>query len=194
MPGLRTLLVIAAAATACVAAMAMATRSTQAVWHDAEPLGGTTLASGSLTLLAGDANEQVANYAFTALSASSLVPGSTVQAPLTVANGGLSPLAYRLAQGSVTGSPELGDVLLLLLQAVPDEAHCPQGTDVPDATGVTAVIYDGSLVGASTTSVRSLGRGTSETICVTVRIDESSPGSLQAAAATVVLGFSAEVG
>jgi hypothetical protein len=126
------------------------TLTTGALWRDSLPLGAGQVSSGSLVLRNGTATTQVEAYAFTALAGSNLRPGSAAQAPLTMRNGGTTPLAYRLSGTTTLGSTTLPSQLTLDIDRVTGEAACSTGVDVPPATGTTSDVYAGPLVGATT--------------------------------------------
>lgn len=165
--------------------------TTGAYWQSSISLDGGQLSSGSLVLLNGDAVNQVSNYQFTALAGTSLRPGSAVQAPLTMKNGGTAPLTYRLVQTSTSGSTSLAGQLALRLDAVPTPATCATGIDVPAATAGTT-LYAGGLVGASTATARPLATGASETLCVRVTVPAAAPQTVQAGSTQTTFTFGAQ--
>lgn len=65
---------------------------TAARWHGSADIGGTTITSGRLSILAGDSD----NYRWTDFGGANLAPNAVVQKPLTVANDGTIDLDYRL--------------------------------------------------------------------------------------------------
>jgi hypothetical protein len=184
----RLILIGSALATALLFS---STLTTGALWRASVSLDGGDLSSGSLVLLNGNATSQVENYAFTALTGSNLRPGSTAQAPLTMKNGGSSPLGYRLSQTSTTGSTTLPTYLTLRIDTVAGEPSCTAGVDTPPASGTTAVVYSGALVGASSTGLRPLAAAATETLCVRVGVSNAAPASVQADATQVSLTFAA---
>lgn len=88
----------------CVLAVVLvaAGRGTGALWNDSANLGAGTIRSGTLTLLVGANGTEVKSYAFDGLSATNLGPGSYVQAPLSIRNGGTTKMTYRLSSFSLT--------------------------------------------------------------------------------------------
>ncbi|MBF6949455.1 hypothetical protein, partial [Acinetobacter baumannii] len=115
--------------------------ATSALWRSSVALDGGTVRAGSVVLLTGSGVEQVKSYAFTTLSGTALRPGSSVQAPLVVRNGGTSTLAYRLAGTASTGSSLLAGQLVLRVDAVPVACTTGVGAAIPPV--VTANAYDG---------------------------------------------------
>ncbi len=167
------------------------TLTTGALWRDSLPLGAGPVSSGSLVLLNGDATTQVQAYAFSALAGSNLRPGSAAQAPLTMRNGGTTALGYRLADTTALGATTLPSQLTLDLDRVTGEAACSTGIDVPPASGTTSAVYDGPLVGATTTDLRALAPAATETLCVRVAVAGSAPQSVADTSAQVRFTFAA---
>lgn len=165
--------------------------ATSALWRQSISLDGGDVRAGSVVLLNGSASSQVKTYAFTPLAGSTLKPGSSVQAPLVIRNGGTAPLAYRLIQTTNGGSTVLHGQLLLRLDAVP--SACATGLSQPPAAGVTATLYDGVLPGASTPVSRRLAVGATETLCVRVSVASGAPKSASGAATTTTFTFGAEI-
>jgi hypothetical protein len=151
------------------------TLTTGALWRDSVPLNTGQVSSGSLVLLNGNAVSQVEVYAFTALAGSNLRPGSSAQAPLTMRNGGSTPLDYRLSDTTTTGSSVLPAQLTLRIDGVTGDAACSTGVDVPPATGPTTELYAGPLVGATSTVLRPLAPSSTETLCVRIAVAGSAP-------------------
>lgn len=166
--------------------------ATGALWRTTLPLGAGQVSSGSLVLLNGNAVSQVDAYSFTALAGSNLRPGSAAQAPLTMKNGGLSPLRYRLSDTASIGGPSpLPGQLTVRIDRVTGEAACGTGVDVPPASGTTAVVYAGPLVGATTAGLRPLAPAATETLCVRVAVPVSAPQSVSGTSAQVRFTFAA---
>ena len=167
------------------------TLTTGALWRDSVSLNAGQVSSGSLVLLNGDAVTQVEAYAFAALTGSNLRPGSSAQAPLTVRNGGSTPLSYRLSDTTTTGSSTLTAQLTLRVDGVSDDDACRTGVDVPTAAGPTTVVYAGPLVGATSAALRPLAPSATETLCVRIAVTDSAPQAVSASSASVRFTFAA---
>jgi hypothetical protein len=165
--------------------------TTGALWRDSVSLDGGSVTSGSLVLLNGNAVSQVDAYAFTALAGSNLRPGSSAQAPLTMRNGGSTPLGYRLGDTTTIGSSALPAELTLRIDTVVGDAACPTGVDVPPAAGPTTPLYAGPLVGATSPGLRPLAPSAMETLCVRIAVAGSAPQAVAADSAQVRLTFAA---
>ena len=167
------------------------TLTTGALWRDSVSLNAGQVSSGSLVLLNGNAVTQVKAYSFTALAGTNLRPGSSAQAPLTMRNGGSTPLGYRLSDATITGSSTLPAQLTLRIDGVTGDAACSTGVDVPPATGPTTAVYAGPLVGATSVGLRSLAPSAAETLCVRVAIAGSAPQAVSDTSAQVRFTFAA---
>lgn len=166
------------------------TLATSALWRSAVSLDGGSVRSGSIVLLNGDASGQTKNYAFSALTGTTLRPGSTVQAPLVVRNGGTSPLDYRLVQTFSSGASTLSAQLSLRLDVV--SGTCAAGVGVATATDVTATPYDGTLVGAAAPVPRRLAPGATETLCIRVGVKPDAPKTVSGASTSLTFTFGAQ--
>ena len=171
--------------------MLASTLTTGALWRDSVSLAAGPVSSGSLVLLIGDATSQVEAYAFTVLAGSGLRPGSSAQAPLTIRNGGSTPLGYRLSETTTIGSPTLPAQLTLQIDAVSEDAACSTGVDVPPATGPTSAVYAGPLPGATSTVLRPLAPSATETLCVRVAVAGSAPQAVEGTTAAARFTFAA---
>ena len=180
-----------AAGGALVGLIFTSTLTTGALWRDSVALNAGQLSSGSLVLLNGDAVSQVEAYAFTALAGSNLRPGSSAQAPLTMRNGGSTPLGYRLGDTTTTGSSTLPAALSLRIDGVTGDAACSTGIDVPTATGPTTAVYAGPLVGAASAGLRPLAPSATETLCVRIAVAGSAPQAVSDTGTQVRFTFAA---
>ena len=166
------------------------TLATSALWRSTVSLDGGAVQSGSVVLLTGDTGGQVKSYAFTSLAGSALRPGSSVQAPLVVRNGGRSPLDYGLAQTAGSGASTLPVQLSLRLDVV--SGICAAGVGAPPPAGVAATVYDGTLAGATTPTTRQLAPGAAETLCVRVGVKPDAPKTVSGASTTITFTFGAQ--
>lgn len=165
--------------------------ATGALWRASLPLGAGRVSSGSLVLLNGSATSQVETYAFTALAGSNLRPGSAAQAPLTMKNGGTTPLGYRLSDTTSFGSTTLPGQLTLRIDRVAGDAACGTGVNVPPASGSTTPVYAGALAGATTPGLRPLAPAATEVLCIRVAVADAAPKSVSGMSTSVRFTFAA---
>jgi hypothetical protein len=160
----------------------MAASPTGALWRDQQLASPGDLSTGTLRLTAGG---QEKSYPFDALSASDLVPGQSVRAPLVIANTGSTGMLYSMtgvtATAATTADQELAGSLLL---TVTDDASCG-----PTAADGTAVLYQGQLGTGATFTGRRLAPSGSEALCVTVTLDSNTPAAAAAGRTQVIFGF-----
>lgn len=146
--------------------------TTQARWSDSGTITGTDLRTGRLDLTV-DGQDAVSGYA--ALGASTLVPGGSTAGVLTIGNAGNVPLDYAV---SVTGSNADGKGLAAALV-----------TTVTDADTTTGATCGGTALGAATT----LAPGSTDRICVEVRLPSAAPTSLEGAASDLTVTVDGDV-
>lgn len=165
------------AAVVVAGAAIVSVQQTGALWSDSAQSAGSTITAGRLDIAVGDSNSQVKAYQFTALTASNMVSGDSVQRPLHVRNAGNVPMKYKVDSATLSG------VLPLKLQvtAVSSEVACPASGD---ASGDP--LYSGDLTGAET-SYRELAKGTSEILCFRVTMGPNATAG-NSGAATFTFG------
>lgn len=160
----------------------MAASPTGALWRDEKIISPGDLNTGTLQLSAGGQDE---NYVFDALSASDLVPGQSVRAPLVIANVGTTDMLYSMTGAAVatetTADQELAGNLLL---TVTDDASCG-----PTETGGVEILYRGQLEAGASFTGRGLAPAGSETLCLMVTLDSDTPATAAAGRAHVIFGF-----
>ena len=129
-------------------------------------------------------------YSFTSLESSNLKPGTTVYAPLTVANVGTLGYTYTMASSSTNAdSKALRDTLRLGAKVVANAAACDTA-GVGYAASVTTAMAEGAISAAAITT-RTLAASASEVLCFKVELPSSAGDSLQAATTTTTMTFSA---
>jgi len=170
-----------AAAAAVVLVLGVSAQTTVAAWRAEGRIDAGSIQTGSLSLLAGNSNSAKQDYVFSELKTENLLPGSFVQAPLTIVNAGTTSLAYGLA-GITTGTDN---------GTAQDKALAAAGTvsiyaDVPPAscTGTQQVsgqlLYSGSLsAGAAFSNPRDLAAPgsplASEALCIRLSLPAGTP-------------------
>lgn len=184
-------LVGALSATAlAVGILASSMGGVNALFTDTENVGANDFATGTLDLATAPATA--------AISYQDMVPGDTVTEPLTVTNGGSTPLRY--AMRSTTTENTLAAQLDLSLKVGVTSCTGTTGFNAsgtvlygPGALGSTSTA---DLVGSSATGGdagdRTLAPGASETLCVHVALPTSSSNAYQGLATTATFQFVAE--
>ncbi|MDF3318564.1 hypothetical protein [Rhodococcus sp. C3V] len=131
-----------AVAVAAVAVFASSQQSL-ALWSDSASANGGTATAASVNLTVGTSAGTSAAYTLANLTtaATPVVPGNTVQAPLTVKNSGADPLQWRMQSTTAfTG-------FTLTTYGVANEGACPAGvnTAAPAVTPLTSGSMNASL-------------------------------------------------
>lgn len=155
----RARLLTAALVAVVIALSLAAVRSTGALWSGSAATGATTATTGRLTLVAGGGSGST--YEFPGLAGSGILPGSQTQAPLTISNGGTTPLRYRLTAAGPQVSSGPG-VTVVLSGAV--GGAC--GTGPLGSTTAFPTVTTSASTTAAVGAWRSLARGASETWCI----------------------------
>lgn len=182
-------------AAAVLTALLLGGQGTAALWRDGENIQAGEVTTGNLRLLAGNGAPGQISYAFTALNTTSLTPGGFTQAPLTISNGGNSPLMYVLSSahaGAATAPADtaIAQAAVLSLFAVTNSAQCSGAGDSPGT-----LLYQGALVAASTTVARPLatqGSSASEALCVRLSLPRDAPQSASGGNLALTLTFTGE--
>ena len=164
---------------------------TRALWRDAAELDAGVVRSGELSLLNGNGTTQTATYAFNELTGVGLGPGSWSQAPLIIRNGGTADLTYRLASAAAPDLNGLPASMRLSVQHVTAAASCPTGVGAASPVGPTELLYDGPLVGASTSSSRPLTVAAREALCLRVAVNGTAPSAAQDTSTAITFTFAA---
>ncbi|QQM21209.1 hypothetical protein I7X09_24990 [Rhodococcus sp. P-2] len=132
-----------AVAVAAVAVFASSQQSL-ALWSDSASASGGTATAASVNLTVGTSAGTSAAYTLANLTTATtpVVPGDTVQAPLTVKNSGADPLRWRM-QSTTTPLPGF----TLTTYGVDNEGACPTGvnTAAPAVTPLTSGSMNASL-------------------------------------------------
>lgn len=123
-----------AAAVAAVAVFASSQQSL-ALWSDSASANGGTATADSVNLTVGSQTATSTAYEFLTLATGStrLVPGMTVQGPITIKNSGTNTLKWRM-QGT---SPMPG--YSLATYTVGSEGNCPAGANQAVPVGSAAM-------------------------------------------------------
>ena len=156
-------------------------------------LGWYALRSGELPADVDDRDPfQTASLDLTAgpldavVSAHDMVPGDTVTAALTISNSGRTPMTYGMRSGGVTaGGAMLAAELILTVKTV--------GSSCADFDGTS--LFNGPLDEAAfgiDGSGRPLPPVTAEILCFRATLPLDAANSLQGAATTVILSFTAD--
>ncbi|MCS4257903.1 hypothetical protein M2405_006230 [Rhodococcus erythropolis] len=131
-----------AVAVAAVAVFASSQQSL-ALWSDSASASGGTATAASVNLTVGTSAGTSAAYTLANLTTATtpVVPGNTVQAPLTVKNSGSDPLQWRMQSTSALPG------FTLTTYGVANEGACPAGvnTAAPAVTPVTSGSMNASL-------------------------------------------------
>ena len=158
------------------------TSTTGALWHSQAAVDAGSIASGSLVLQVGGQEE---TYVFTALNASSLVPGQSVRAPLTISNGGSTAMVYGLTAVTTAAAGAADEALAASLRlTVTDDAACaaPQTQDA-------GLPFKVPLDPTATFTGRELAPSSFETLCIEVELDANAPVSAASGSTTATFTF-----
>lgn len=151
-----------------VLVMLISTSTTGALWQDQATVDAGSVTSGSLTLLVGGQEE---TYVFTALTASNLVPGQSVRAPINISNGGSTNMVYGLTAVTTAAAGPADEALAASLRlTVTDDAACngPQ-------TQVPGLPFQAPLDATAAFKGRELSPSAFETLCIEVELDANAP-------------------
>lgn len=190
---MRKILLAAVVAAVCVVLFSSA-QGTAALWSAQKHLSPGTLTTGSLSLAVGDGAGVSQNYEFVGLDTALLQPGGSVQAPLTVANTGTTPLAYSLAGAApATTAPSGADAALaaavvLSIHTTADPAACTGGAPSP-----VQALYEGALsASVAFEAGRRLPAGAAETLCVRVELPANTDQAAAGGSLHLVLSWRGE--
>jgi hypothetical protein len=158
---------------------------TQAVWTDSQAVTGNTFSTGSVDISTSPTSALV--------TFSSMVPGDTVTAPLTVSNAGTLELRYAMSTG-ISGSTVLSDGLELQIKSgvttCTTAGYGADGTSLYNSTVTVGAI--GSAAQGGQAGDRTLNASTSEILCFQVRLPSSAGTGLQGLSTTATFTFAAE--
>lgn len=168
-----------------VLVMLVSTSTTGALWHDQAAVGAGSVTSGSLVLLV-DGEEET--YAFTAPSASNLVPGQSVRSPLSISNGGSTEMVYGLSAVTTAAAGSADEALAASLRlTITDDAACdgPQTQD-------SGLPFQAALDTSATFSGRDLTPSALETLCIEIGLDAEAPTAAASGSTAVTFTFRGE--
>ena len=161
--------------------------STYATFTDTATATSTFTAGTVDILLSSEVDDA---YAFTSLESSNLKPGDVVYAPLTVANNGTLGFTYTMSASSTNADTKaLRDTLKLGAKVVANSAAC-DSAGVGYAASLTAAMAEGVISSAAIAS-RAVAASGSEVLCFKVELPSAAGDTLQAAATTTTMTFSA---
>ncbi len=150
-----------------VLVLLISTGTTGALWHDQSAVDADSISSGSLVLQVGGQEA----YVFTALTASNLVPGQSVRAPLSISNGGSTDMVYGLTAVTTAAAGPADEALAASLRlTVTDDAACdgPQTQD-------TGLPFQAPMDATAAFAGRELAPSSIETLCIEVGLDANAP-------------------
>lgn len=151
-----------------VLVMLVSASTTGALWQDQAAVDAGSVTSGSLVLLVEGQEE---TYVFTGLTASNLVPGQSVRAPLSISNGGSTDMVYGLTAVTTAAAGPADEALAASLRlTVTDDAAC-NGPQTQDA----GLPFQAPMDTAATFAGRELAPSAFETLCIEVELDANAP-------------------
>lgn len=157
---------------------------TFAYWTDSVSVTGTTFTAGTIDLKV-NGSDTVTGY--TSLNISTMVPGNSVAAVLTVANTGTAPMKYTAATTATNADTK--DLRSALVVKVTGDTATSGSSPATTCAG-TALAGSGTTLNSSLISTgRLLAAGTNEKVCVQVTLPAGANTSLQGATTDVVLTF-----
>ncbi|WP_461164803.1 hypothetical protein [Arthrobacter sp. R4-81] len=164
-----------------VLVLLVSTSTTGALWHDQSTVDAGSVSSGSLVLQVGGQEA----YVFTALTASNLVPGQSVRAPLSISNGGSTDMVYGLSAVTTAAAGPADETLAAWLRlTVTADAAC----EVPQTQDVGLPFKD-PLDGTATFTGRELAPSSFETLCIEVELDANAPIAAASGSTTATFTF-----
>lgn len=185
-------ILLAALAAAVLVVLFASAQGTAAFLRAQEQLTPGTITTGRLALEAGNGATSAVNYTFAALNTAALLPGGSVQAPLTISNTGEVNLDFALAGAhSATVAPTAADTALaaavvLTVHAVTDSGACSSGVLTPGLA-----LYQGQLSPTATFSPRLLtapaGQGSAQILCVRLSLPSNAASGAAGGSLALVL-------
>jgi hypothetical protein len=162
-----------------------------ALFTSSTSVGSNTFTTGTISITTSPTSA--------ALTASSLMPGDTVTAPITINNAGTASLRYAIT--AATDDPDTKGLRTQLTVAVKsgvttctNAGWSGSGTSVTSATalGTTTLNVVGDPTTGSQSGDRTLAAGVSETLCFQISLPLATTNLYQGATATSTFTFSAE--
>lgn len=170
--------------------LASSTGGVNALFTDSEDVGANDFTTGTLDLATAPTTAAVIYQ--------NMVPGDTVTGPLTVTNGGSTPLRYSVrsttTENTLAAQLDLG-VKVGVTSCTGTTGFNASGTVLygPGALGTTSTAaLVGSSAAGSDPGDRTLAPGASETLCFHVALPTSSSNAYQGLATTATFQFVAE--
>lgn len=164
---------------------------TGAYFTDSQAVAGNTFTTGTVDLTASPASA--------AISFSTMAPGDTVTAPITVSNAGTLQYRYSVRSTTTASTPDLAAQLDLTVKSgvttcttagFPATGTVAYGAgDLGSTTGLN-IIGDPSQ--GAQAGDRTLAAGASEVLCVQVTLPPSTGNTYQAKTTTATFTFDAE--
>ncbi len=187
-----------AVAAAVVLVLGLSAQATVAAWRAEGEVNAGLLKTGTLSLKVGNGLTAHTDYVFQELQTQTLLPGTFIQAPLTISNAGTAPLAYGLA-GIATGteSSQAKDKALAAAATVSIYAGIPaancQGTQALNGQ----LLYSGALNSNATFSspreLASTGSATSsDVLCVRLGLPAGATQNAAGGSMAVTLSFTGQ--
>ena len=129
--------------------------------------------------------------ASTAITATNMMPGDTVNGSLTVSNTGTAQLRYAMSSASTnTDAKSLKDQLQLTVKSAGTSCAAFDGTSL--YSGALGAAAFGSVTAGQQTGDRSLNAGANEILCFRVTLPTSTGNAFQGASTTATFTFDAE--
>ena len=167
---------------------------TYAYWTDQAVITGTTITAGTIDLQASTNGTTFADNPsdFTTMTVSSMVPGDTTAAVLTIKNNGTAPLNYSATSVGLNGDTK-SLATALTVKITLDTTTSGGGRAV--TCGGTAIAGSGTTIGLTATNLlssatpRTLAAGATEKLCIQVGLPINANTSLQGATTNLTFTF-----
>jgi predicted ribosomally synthesized peptide with SipW-like signal peptide len=157
---------------------------TFAFWTDEATVTGTGFTAGSIDLRVNTL-DNVTGY--TTLSLTGMVPGNSTAGVLTIRNNGTAPLKYSaVSSASNADGKALGAALTVKVTA---DSSVTSASPTATCAGAALPGTGSGLNGPLIATGRLLAAGTSETICVQVKLPDTAASTLQGATTNVGFTF-----
>jgi spore coat-associated protein N len=129
--------------------------------------------------------------ASTAITATNMMPGDTVNGSLTVSNTGTAQLRYAMSSASTnTDTKSLRDQLQLTVKSAGTSCTAFDGTSL--FSGALSAAAFGSVTAGQQTGDRTLNAGANEVLCFRVTLPAATGNAFQGASTTATFTFDAE--
>ena len=179
-----------AGAAALIGTVGFLSGGVNALFTDSDPVGANSFTTGTLNLTASPASSAI-NYV-------NMVPGDTATQPLSVANGGSTPLRYAVR--STTTEDVLAAQLDLTVKSGVSSCTTTAGFNATgtvifgpgDLGSVATANLVGSAAAGANPGDRTLAAGAGETLCFHVELPVGSSNSFQGLSTTATFQFVSE--